>query len=202
MTAVPREAKDISQLIHLEYKKNGKEVKFDLTFTNDTNFKIYLKEMIKLVKSDLEKYPKLGPLTLIIKSILYGKGLNKVYDGGLNSSSVFFLARHIVITYEKENPSLVLLLYLFLDKYSKYDFTYGIDENGREFPYNQSSSPDKKKRFIIKNPIIKYYFSNMNDNVASGCFKHKEIISLFKKKLNCYFGDKEFCNDFEVLKLL
>ena len=202
LTVHKRKAKAIGQLIQLEYKKNEKEIKIDLTFTKDINYAIYLKEMINLVKSDLEKYPKLGPLTLIIKIILYDKGLNIVHKGGLNSLSVIFLAKHIVITYEKENPSLVLLFYLFLDKYSKYDFTYGIDENGRKFPYNQSSSPDKKKRFIIKNPIIKYYFSNMNDNVASGCFKHKEIISLFKKKLNCYFGDKEFCNDFEVLKLL
>ena len=202
LTVYEREAKAIGQLIQLKYNKNGKEMKIDLIFTKDKYYAMYLRGMINLVKSDLEKYPKLGPLTLIIKSILYGKGLNKVYDGGLNSSSVFFLARHIVITYEKENPSLVLLIYLFLDKYSKYDFTYGIDENGREFPYNQRLLPDEEKRFIIKNPIIKYYFSNMNDNVASGCFEHKEIISLFKKKLNCYFGDKEFCNDFEVLKLL
>ena len=202
LTVHPREAKAIGQLIQLEYKKNGKEIKIDLTFTSDIYYKIYLEEMIKLVKSDLEKYPKLGPLTLIIKSILYDEGLNKVYDGGLNSSSVFFLARHIIISYEKENPSLVLLLYLFLDKYSKYDYTYGIDENGREFPYDQSLLPDERKRFIIKNPIIKYYFSYMNDNVASGCYETKEIISLFKRKLNYFFGDKEFCNDFEVLKLL
>ena len=202
LTVHKRKAKAIGQLIQLEYKKNEKEIKIDLTFTKDINYAIYLKEMINLVKSDLEKYPKLGPLTLIIKIILYDKGLNIVHKGGLNSLSVIFLAKHIVITYEKENPSLVLLFYLFLDKYSKYDFTYGIDENGKEFPYDQSFLPDKQKRFIIKNPIIKYKFSNMNDNVASGCFQPKKIIALFKELLNYYFGDREFYNDFEVLKLL
>ena len=178
--------KSIDQLIRLEYKQNQKEIKIDITFTKDKKYAEYLKKMIELVKSDLEKNPNLGPLTRIVKSILYHKGLNIVYKGGLNSLSVFFLCKHIVIIYKKTNPSLGLLLYLFLEKYSKYDFTYGIDENGREFPYDQSNLKDYEKRFIIKNPIIiknKYDFNHMNGNIASGCFEPKKIIDLFKELL-------------------
>ena len=165
--------KSIDLLLQLEYKQNQKEIKIDITFTQNKKYVEYLKKMIELVKSDLEKNPNLGPLTRIVKSILYHKGLNIVYTGGLNSLSVFFLCKHIIITYEKANPSLGFLLYLFLEKYSKYDFTYGIDENGKEFPYDQSNLKDHEKRFIII----------MNGNIASGCFEPKKIIDLFKELL-------------------
>ncbi len=169
--------KSIDLLLQLEYKQNQKEIKIDITFTQNKKYAEYLRRMVELVKSDLEKNPNLGPLTRIVKSILYHKGLNIVYTGGLNSLSVFFLCKHIIIIYEKTNPSLGLLLYLFLEKYSKYDFTYGIDENGKEFPYDQSNLKDHEKRFIIKNPII------MNGNIASGCYEPKKIIGLFKELL-------------------
>ena len=142
--------------------------------------------MIDFVNSDLQIYPILRPLVRIIKSILYNNGLNKVYIGGLNSLSDFFLAKHIIITYANQNPDLGKLLFLFIDKYSKYDFTYGINEKGREFPFDQKNLKEEQKRFIIVNPIMfkyKKYFSNTDDNIAGGCFSPQRIIDKFKNLL-------------------
>lgn len=177
----------IGQLIKINYRYKFQEIKIDITFTKDKKYVRYLEEMINFVKSDLEKYPKLRPLALIIKSILIHNSLNIVYKGGLNSLSVYFMAKHIIITYEEENPSLGRLVFLFLEKYSKYDFTYGIDEKGREFPYDQKNLEDSKKRFIIVNPIkikdIKDFTNTIDDNIAFGCFNPNGIIDLFKKLL-------------------
>lgn len=194
--------KYIGQLLEIEYNINYKfnkesnnnvnlkKIHIDITFTKDKNYVEYIKEMIKIVKTDLLKNPCLKPLNLILKTIIKNKGYNKTFNGGINSLSIYFLSRHIVIIYEKDNPSLGRLLYLFLKKYSEYDFTYGIDENGNEFPYDQKSIQDSKKRFIIINPVIikdKNYFTNTNDNIAYGCFKPKNIIHLFNDLFKRYF---------------
>ncbi len=80
----------IKELIKLKYKRNEKIIQIDITFTKNKEYVENLEEMIKLEKKDLEKYPNLRPLILIIKSILKYERLNNVYYGGLNSSSVFF----------------------------------------------------------------------------------------------------------------
>ena len=199
-----RYPKNIDVLLEIEYninynfikecdkKINLKKVHIDITFTKDKKYVENIKGMINLIKSDLQKNAYLKPLVLILKTLLEREGYNKTHDGGLNSLSTFFLARPIAITYEKENPSLGKLFYLFLNKYSKYDFTYGIDENGKEFPFDQRYLQDFKKRIIIINPIIIKdikYFTNTNDNIASGCFKPKKIIDFFKKLMKIYFGN-------------
>ena len=192
-----RYPKSIGYLIQIEYiinhniekNINIQKVNIDITFTKDKNYVEKIKEMTNLVKSDLKKYPNLKPLVLILKTKLENKGKNEVFKGGLNSLSIFFLAKHIAIIYEKENPSLRRLVYLFLNKYSKYDFTYGIDENGKEFPFDLNNMKDHQKRIIIKNPIIfkdRKYFTNTDDNIAGGCYKPQEIINLFEELLK-YF---------------
>ena len=193
-----RYPKSIGQLIEIKYnindrfknnpfeKINIQEIKIDITFTKDINYFIYLKEMIDFVNTDLQSIPIIRPLVRIIKSILYNNGLDKVFTGGLNSLSDYFLAKHIVITYANQNPNLGKLLFLFIDKYSKYDFTYGIDEKGREFPFDQSNLEEDQKRFIIVNPIMFKYkkcFTNTDDNIAGGCFDPRRIIDKFKNLL-------------------
>lgn len=170
---------DISNEIDLNYreffKKNGlTKIKIDISFTNNEEFCLIQEKVKQFIIKDLNNYTNLKSLVLIIKYYLNKYNLNCSYDGGLNSISVFFLAKHIIIIYEKENLSLEQLFSKFLDKYSKYDFTYGIDKNGNSITY---SLYEKNKKFFILNDFV----NEKNSNFASGCYHCIKIINFFKE---------------------
>ena len=171
---------DITEEIDLNYrqvliKEELTKVKIDISFTNEEDFYQTQEKVKQFIIEDLNKYTYLKSLVLIIKFILELKKLNNSHTGGLNSISVFFLAKHIVKIYEKEKLTLRQLLSKFLVKYSKYDFTYGIDIYGNSFAY---TSNQIKRIFILNN------FSNNNKyNFAYSC-EYEEIIKCFIKIKN------------------
>ena len=157
-------------------KKEGlTKVKIDISFTNEECFYKIQEDVKQFIMKDLDKYTNLKPLVLIIKFLLDKKKLNNSHTGGLNSISVFFLAKHVIVTYEKENLTLEQLFYKFLDKYSKYDFTYGLDIYGNTIPYPLNGS---KKIFISNN-----FIDNKNFNFAYNC-DFEKVIDYFKKLKN------------------
>ena len=168
---------DITNEIDKKYlemlKKLGlTKVKIDITFTNEEDYCQIQEKVKKFIIKDLKKNPKLKPLVVIIKFYLEKEKLNNSHTGGLNAISVFFLAKHIIVTYEKENLTLEQLFSKFLDKYSKYDFTYGLDIYGNTIPYPQN---EIKKIFISNS-----FSNNKNFNFAYNCSNYEEIFGYFK----------------------
>ena len=168
---------DITNEIDKKYlemlKKLGlTKVKIDITFTNEEDYCQIQEKVKKFIIKDLNKYPKLKPLVVIIKFYLEKEKLNNSHTGGLNAISVFFLAKHIIVTYEKENLTLEQLFSKFLDKYSKYDFTYGLDIYGNIIPYPQNET----KKIFISNR----FSNNKNFNFAYNCSNYEEIFGYFK----------------------
>ena len=168
---------DITNEIDKKYlemlKKLGlTKVKIDITFTNEEDYCQIQEKVKKFIIKDLNKYPKLKPLVVIIKFYLEKEKLNNSHTGGLNAISVFFLAKHIIVTYEKENLTLEQLFSKFLDKYSKYDFTYGLDIYGNIIPYPQNET----KKIFISNS----FSNNKNFNFAYNCSNYEEIFGYFK----------------------
>ena len=168
---------DITNEIDKKYlemlKKLGlTKVKIDITFTNEEDYCQIQEKVKKFIIKDLKKNPKLKPLVVIIKFYLEKEKLNNSHTGGLNAISVFFLAKHIIVTYEKENLTLEQLFSKFLDKYSKYDFTYGLDIYGNIIPYPQNET----KKIFISNS----FSNNKNFNFAYNCSNYEEIFGHFK----------------------
>ena len=168
---------DITNEIDKKYlemlKKLGlTKVKIDITFTNEEDYCQIQEKVKKFIIKDLKKNPKLKPLVVIIKFYLEKEKLNNSHTGGLNAISVFFLAKHIIVTYEKENLTLEQLFSKFLDKYSKYDFTYGLDIYGNTIPYPQNEI----KKIFISNSFI----NNKNFNFAFNCYNYEKIFGYFK----------------------
>ena len=168
---------DITNEIDKKYlemlKKLGlTKVKIDITFTNEEDYCQIQEKVKKFIIKDLKKNPKLKPLVVIIKFYLEKEKLNNSHTGGLNAISVFFLAKLIIVTYEKENLTLEQLFSKFLDKYSKYDFTYGLDIYGNTIPYPQN---EIKKIFISNS-----FSNNKNFNFAFNCYNYEKIFGYFK----------------------
>ena len=165
------------------------EVKIDISFSHYSNSNEIenINKMTKLIEDDLKKHPLIKPIVLIFKLILEINHLNSANIGGLNSSSVFFLVKNIIKTNEKDiigtdSHKIGKIYYLFLKKFSNYNFTYGIDENGLDFSYIQTNKDkNKDKKFMIKNPIVDH--TNKLINIAYGCTKTEDIKNLFNNLL-------------------
>ena len=177
-----------------------KKVKFDISFSHGLN-SIELQninKMTELIKEDLNKNPLIKPIVLIFKLILEKNNLNSE-SKGLNSTSVIFLTKNIIKTYEKEIVGTYCQKFgkiyrLFLEKFSKYDFTYGIDEKGLDFKIDNN-----KDKFIIVNPIEINCIYVIN-NIANNCSKVEEIKSLFKNLLEKFYKNKSICINFKNIE--
>ena len=183
---ISQEKNLVQSNIHKYIKKEDLIIKIDITFTKDLKFKERTIKMTEFIKNDLTKNPLIKPNVLVMKLLLKKYKLNSVYNGGLSPISVFFLTKNIIKTYDKEisgtdSEKMAKILYLFLIKFSNYDFTYGIDENGLDYPINKSEN-SKEKRFLIKNPIENN--DNEQVNIASGSFNTNLIKKFFTKLLN------------------
>ena len=183
---ISQESNLVKSNIYKYIKKEYLIIKIDIAFTKDLKFIERTNKMTEFIKNDLTKNPLIKPIVLVMKLLLKKYKLNSAYTGGLSPISVFFLTKNIIKTYDKEisgtdSEKIGKILYLFLMKFSNYDFTYGIDENGLDYPINKSEN-SKKKRFLIKNPIENN--DNEQVNIASGSFNTNLIKQLFTKLLN------------------
>lgn len=118
-----------------------KTIKIDITFSNkevDRERYKETKDMINFVKQTIIQYPKLKPIMLILKIFFHKKNMDKIYFGGLNTSSLFCLIRSVLISLEKResNISLIECLYLISKTFAHFHFEiYKIDKNGHCVPY-------------------------------------------------------------------
>ena len=182
---------EINNLInscHLNYNEITK-LFFDITFfevENEKN-KIPSELMIDYIKETLILFPQIIDIIYIMKRFLFNKKLNKSYQGGISSYSLFLLILAF-IKYYKSNYDIPLgsLLIEFLYYYSNFNFyDYEILPNKN----------DENEIFILneKNSIYKYNI-NIKDpitgiNVAKSTFKIEEIKNAFKEGYNIIIGN-------------
>lgn len=102
------------------------------------------------------------------------------YKGGINSLSLFCLARNILVTYERNHFDVNLfskekLLFYISEKFGHYKYNYGINKDGFDYTLKDKEIVEKEEdlRLIIKSPV------DNEKNIAYGSFKSREIIEKF-----------------------
>ena len=154
------------------------KIKIDISSTKDHKTIENTQKMTELIKTELNNYPLIRPVVLYLKFYLKKYNMNSVYLGWLSSLAIFLMIRNIVKTYIKKNHkndlSIGKILYLFLEKFSNYNYDYIIDKDGYDIPYVQSNDD---KRFIIINPL------DPNKNVCESSFQTKKIKECFANML-------------------
>ena len=161
---------------------------FDITFfivENEQN-KIPSELLIDYIKDNTIVYPQIIDIIYIMKRYLFNKKLNKSYQGGISSYSLFLLIL-AYIKYNKKNFEMQIasLLIGFLYYYSNFDFLYTeIHPNNDDNIYV----------VIDDNSIL--YKSNLNIidpitglNVARSTFKIDQIKKAFQEGLEIINGN-------------
>ena len=166
---------------------DGKEdelikIDIDITFTNDMQRVIDIKEVGEIIKESLIKYKQLKPVFLYSKIYFKRQEMNSTYKGGINSISLFCLPRNILEMYEKNDiptnsfSNLIVLLDT-LEKFGHYNYLYGIDKDGYDYTLEneeiQIIKMQKDRRFVIKSP------ADNSKNIAASCYKTGKIIKSF-----------------------
>ena len=178
--------KDINNIIKscdLSYNDISK-LFFDITFfevENEHN-KIPSELMIYYIKESLDLYPQIIDIIYIMKRFLFNRKLNKTYQGGISSYSLFLLTLAF-IKYFKNNYDIPIgsLLIEYLNYYSNFNFY--ISEI-------QPSKNDEKEIFTINenNSLYKYNINIIDPitgiNVAKSTFKIEELKNAFKEGLD------------------
>ena len=169
-------------LKYLDEKKSDlNTINIDITFTNDKIKVENTKETIKIIKDSLEKYKQLRPVILYLKTFFRTQKAYSIYKGGINSISLFCLTRNILVTYEKNHFDVNLfsnglILFYISEKFGHYNYIYGIDKDGYDFPLNGQEK--RKHRFVIKNLV------DNGKNIAEGFHDPAKIIEKFKILFN------------------
>ena len=175
--------------------KDLSHVKIDLTFTSDENEFKKPEQIVLYTNANINKYPDIKPLLLVLKRYFRIMKMNKSFTGGLSSFSLFLL----ILSFLKSNTllssttfNLGKLLYYILEKYSFFDYkNYGINVEGPEFffPLNNFLDDNMNNSFKGFNN-----FENMNEeinildpftklNVAKSSFQVDAIKNTFNKAL-------------------
>lgn len=152
-------------------------IKIDFTFTKDEEYLMNLNKNVQYVKEQLEEYPQLRPVLLILKRYFKNMGMNEVYTGGISPYSLFLLALNYIHVYQKENPTFKItnsqLLIQIFWKFSNFKFEqYGIGIDNYE--YNLDFKNEAELLYII-DPLS-------GKNIASvGRCTSKEVKKTFGK---------------------
>ena len=185
-------------LKYLDAKKDDlKKIKIDITFTNKTERVKKTKKSVRIIKESLKKYIQLKPVVLYLKIYFIIEDTYSIYEGGINSISLFCLPRNRLVMLEallklqKEDRNInsfsnLDILLETSNKFGHYDFSFGIDKDGYN-NYSLNSSERVKKIFVIQNPADngeKNVKNKDENNVASGFHNPSDIITKFSLLYN------------------
>ena len=153
----------------------------DITFTKDNKRVKNTKETVRIIKETSKRYKQLKPIILYLKTYFKKHKMYSTYKGGINSLSIFCLARNIFVTYEKYGFDVNLfpkekILFLITEKFGNYKYQYGIDKDGFDYTLKDKEivKNEKDLRLVIKDPL------DNEKNIAMGSYGSKEIIERFK----------------------
>ena len=171
-----------SSLKNLDAKKDDdfNKIRIDIAFTNDIKKVENTKKTVEIIIDSLKKYKQLKTVILYLKTFFRIQELYSTYKGGINSLSLFCLARNILVTYERNHFDVNLfskekLLFYISEKFGHYKYNYGINKDGFDYTLKDKEIVEKEEdlRLIIKSPV------DNEKNIAYGSFKSREIIEKF-----------------------
>ena len=181
-------SKEINDLINncnLSYNDITK-LFFDITFfevENEHN-KIPSELMIDYIKDKILLYPQIIDIMYIMKRFLFNRKLNKSYQGGISSYSLFLLTLAFMKYFTKnyDIPPIGSLLIEYLNHYSNFNFDCSAIQPNKDdindiFYINDKNSFFNKNNLNIIDPIT-------GMNVARSTFKIDEIKKAFKEGYN------------------
>ena len=153
---------------------------FDITFFETENEleKIPSELMLDYIKDCTLLYPQIFDIVYIMKRFLFNTKLNKSYQGGISSYSLFLMTLAFIKSYKNNYEIPIGSLFIeYLYFYSNFNF------------YNTLIQPSKENNNIfekIENNNLQKYNMNIIDpitglNVAKSTFKIEHIQNAFRK---------------------
>ena len=175
--------------------KDLSHIKIDLTFTSDENEFKRPEQIVLYTNENINKYPEIKPLLLVLKRYFRIMKMNKSFTGGLSSFSLFLLLLSFLKSYtllSSTSFDLGKLLYYFLEKYSFFDYkNYGINVEGPEYFFPLDIYIDNKMNNQIK--VFNNFENRIEEinilapftklNVAKSSFQVDAIKNIFNKAL-------------------
>ena len=157
---------------------------FDITFFVVENEKIKIPSelMIDYIKESTMIYPQIIDIIYIMKRFLFNRKLNKSYQGGISSYSLFLLTLAFIKSFKnKYELPIGSLLIEYLNYYTNFDF------------YNTAIYPNNKDEniyiIIEDNHFLQKYNLNIIDpitglNVSKSTFKMDQIQKALREVLD------------------
>jgi len=174
--------KEINNLMN-KYNINYNDISklyFDITFFETSNEleKIPSELMIDYIKECLMLYPQIYDIVYIMKKFLFNKKLNKSYQGGISSYSLFLLTLAFIKS-NKNNFDIPIgsLFIEFLNFYSNFDFYDTLIKPNEENNIFENFENNQKFHLNIIDPITGL-------NVAKSTFKMDSIQMAFREGLD------------------
>ena len=175
------------------YELNYDEItnlSFDITFfeVEKEDNKIPSELMIDYIKECIIIYPKIVDIIYILKRFLFNRKLNRSYEGGISSYSLFLLTLAFIKYFENNyDMPIGSILIEYLNYYSNFDFYSSIIQ-----PYQNDKNEIYRKN--DNNSILYKYNLNIIDpitgsNVSKSTFKMDQIKNTFKEGLNIIIGN-------------
>ena len=152
---------------------------FDITFfvTENELEKIPSELMIDYIKECTLLYPQIFDIVYIMKRFLYNKKLNKSYQGGISSYSLFLMTLAFIKSYKNNYEIPIGSLFIeYLYFYSNFNF------------YNTLIQPNEENNIfenIEENNLQKYSLNIIDPitglNVAKSTFKIDQVQNAFRE---------------------
>ena len=183
---------EVNEIIK-NYELNYDEItnlSFDITFfeVEKEENKIPSELMIDYIKECIIIYPKIVDIIYILKRFLFNRKLNRSYEGGISSYSLFLLTLAFIKYFENNyDMPIGSILIEYLNYYSNFDFYSSIIQ-----PYKNDINEIYIKN--DNNSILYKYNLNIIDpitgsNVSKSTCKMDQIKNTFKEGLNIIIGN-------------
>ena len=156
---------------------NSSKLYFDITFFETENEleKIPSELMLDYIKECTMLYPQIFDIVYIMKRFLYNRKLNKSYQGGISSYSLFLLTLAFIKSYKSKYDIPIASLFIeYLYFYSNFNFFNTIIQPSKE------NNIFEKKEYDPRNQCLDIIDPITGLNVAKSTFRIEEIQSAFR----------------------
>ena len=173
---------------------------FDITFflVENEQKKIPSELMIDYIKNNIIIYPQIIDIVYIMKRFLFNRKLNKSYQGGISSYSLFLITLAFIKFFKSnyEMPTSSLLIE-YLNYYSNFDFPNTVIQPNKDediFSIIENNSISNKYSVNIIDPITGL-------NVAKSTFKIELIQNAFREGLDIIIRNLyQYNNEYPIIK--
>ena len=131
--------------------------------------------MLDYIKECTMLYPQIFDIVYIMKRFLYNRKLNKSYQGGISSYSLFLLTLAFIKSYKSKYDIPIASLFIeYLYFYSNFNFFNTIIQPSKE------NNIFEKKEYDPRNQCLDIIDPITGLNVAKSTFRIEEIQSAFR----------------------